>query len=62
MARLAETESVPSMCFNMAPPDGFEPPNDGIKTRCLTTWRRGYKISKFLKIYVLLNYKAIIYY
>ena len=24
----------------MAGTDGFEPPNGGIKTRCLTTWRR----------------------
>ena len=24
----------------MAGPAGFEPANDGTKTRCLTTWRR----------------------
>lgn len=28
-------------CQNvMAGAGGFEPPNDGIKNRCLTTWRR----------------------
>ena len=26
--------------LNMAGPGGFEPPHDGIKTRCLTAWRR----------------------
>jgi len=41
---------VPSVCFNrenggksateeLAGVEGFEPPNGGIKTRCLTTWR-----------------------
>ena len=25
---------------NMAGAEGFEPPNAGTKTRCLTTWRR----------------------
>jgi hypothetical protein len=28
--------------LKLAPPDGFEPPNVGIKIRGLTTWRRGY--------------------
>ena len=26
--------------FIVAGPAGFEPANDGTKTRCLTTWRR----------------------
>ncbi len=30
--------------FNMAGPGGFEPPHDGIKTRCLTAWRRPNKL------------------
>jgi hypothetical protein len=25
---------------HLAGAEGFEPPNGGIKTRCLTTWRR----------------------
>ena len=29
----------------MAGPGGFEPPHDGIKTRCLTAWRRPNKFS-----------------
>ena len=39
----------------MAGPAGFEPANDGTKTRCLTTWRRsnifsmnGYILSRNL--------------
>lgn len=27
------------LLFKMAGMEGFEPPNDGIKNRCLTTWR-----------------------
>ena len=30
--------------LKLAPPDGFEPPNVGIKIRGLTTWRKGYKL------------------
>lgn len=33
---------------------GFEPTDDGIKTRCLTTWRRPNKITKFIFIDLLL--------
>ena len=29
----------------MAGADGFEPPNDGIRIRCLTTWRSPYKMA-----------------
>ena len=29
-----------TMHKKMAGPAGFEPANDGTKTRCLTTWRR----------------------
>ena len=30
--------------FFMAGPAGFEPANDGTKTRCLTTWRRSNRL------------------
>ena len=30
--------------FCMAGPAGFEPANDGTKTRCLTTWRRSNRL------------------
>ena len=33
----------------LAGAEGFEPPNGGIKTRCLTTWRRPNNASKFGK-------------
>ena len=33
---------------NMAGPGGFEPPHDGIKTRCLTAWRRPNSFCRFL--------------
>src|SRR5215510_1565826 len=29
-----------SLAREVAGAEGFEPPNGGIKTRCLTTWRR----------------------
>ena len=32
----------------MAGAEGLEPTNGGIKTRCLTTWRRPYCFSKLL--------------
>lgn len=37
-----KTKNLPSGVFRfvMAGPAGFEPANDGTKTRCLTTWRR----------------------
>ena len=31
----------------MAGADGFEPPNDGIRIRCLTTWRSPYRKRPF---------------
>ena len=32
--------SPSDLFFGLAGPAGFEPANDGTKTRCLTTWRQ----------------------
>ncbi len=39
------------LIYLLAGTEGFEPTNDGIKTRCLTTWRR--PIVKILLKYLL---------
>ena len=48
------------MAIFLAGMEGFEPPNAGIKTRCLTTWRHPNSMTIvanfFIKIKCLINY------
>ena len=32
---------------------GFEPLNDGIKTRCLTAWLYPYRVSNYIELFLL---------
>ena len=41
--------------FSMAGDEGFEPPNGGTRTRCLTTWR----IPKLVLLYHIVRKNAI---
>src|SRR5688500_2919581 len=36
---VSESATFNSLIYLLAGVEGFEPPNGGIKTRCLTTWR-----------------------
>src|SRR6202008_2015603 len=36
----------PASTCELAGVEGFEPPNGGIKTRCLTTWRHPKKLGR----------------
>lgn len=45
----------------MAGPAGFEPANDGTKTRCLTTWRRSINIAILSQILAVVNLNATVF-
>ena len=46
----------------MAGPAGFEPANDGTKTRCLTTWRRSINMIIILsQILAVVNLNATVF-
>ena len=46
----------------LAGADGIEPPNVGIKIRCLTTWRRPYRFESLIRLRLHLTHKHLEHY
>ena len=44
----------------MAGEEGFEPPNDGSKGRCLTTWRLPIAQSKYTTLHQMCEYSSFL--
>ena len=51
-----------TLLYSLAGTAGFEPANDGTKTRCLTTWRRSINVIIILsQILAVVNLNAAVF-